>query len=55
MDILSFFMEKVDRNGQPFTDAYLQDIVMNFIIAGLIIYFFFLTSTSLTSISTKIL
>lgn len=34
MDILSYFLERTDENGQPFTDQYLQDIVMNFIIAG---------------------
>jgi len=34
MDILSFFMARVDENGNPFNESYLQDIVMNFIIAG---------------------
>jgi cytochrome P450 len=35
MDILSFFMERTDENGKPFTEKYLQDIVMNFLIAGI--------------------
>ena len=27
-------MERTDENGQPFTDEYLKDIVINFLVAG---------------------
>ena len=33
-DILSFFMERTDENGQPFSEKYLTDIVINFLVAG---------------------
>ena len=33
-DILSRYMEMRDENGNEFSDKYLRDVVMNFIIAG---------------------
>eukprot|EP00455_Lapot_gusevi_P057389 TRINITY_DN9763_c0_g2_i5.p1 TRINITY_DN9763_c0_g2~~TRINITY_DN9763_c0_g2_i5.p1 ORF type:complete len:344 (+),score=126.78 TRINITY_DN9763_c0_g2_i5:572-1603(+) len=33
-DLLSMFMSSTDHDGRPFTDAFLRDVIMNFIIAG---------------------
>merc|ERR1711998_149000 len=33
-DILSRFISLRDENGKPFTDQYLRDVVLNFVIAG---------------------
>jgi cytochrome P450 len=33
-DMLSYFMSHTDEDGQPYTDKYLVDIILNFIIAG---------------------
>ena len=34
VDVLSLFLRKRDDDGQPFDDAYLRDLIMNFMIAG---------------------
>ena len=33
-DLLSYFLSHRDENGEPYSDDYMIDIVLNFIIAG---------------------
>jgi len=33
-DLLSLFIKQTDNDGQPFSDQYLRDVVMNFVVAG---------------------
>eukprot|EP01006_Ploeotia_vitrea_P037857 TRINITY_DN66181_c5_g10_i1.p1 TRINITY_DN66181_c5_g10~~TRINITY_DN66181_c5_g10_i1.p1 ORF type:complete len:590 (+),score=271.40 TRINITY_DN66181_c5_g10_i1:116-1885(+) len=33
-DLLSLFLATKDENGQPFSDEYLRDVLMNFVLAG---------------------
>jgi len=33
-DLLSLFLQQKDDDGRPFSDAYLRDVILNFIIAG---------------------
>ena len=34
LDVLSWFMNLRDDNGEPYSDEYLRDVIMNFMIAG---------------------